>query len=388
MGGKWEETYGCVRRILATLHGYRRAFNKSSTRNWGSKEFPCPTLNLEPAENAQCKGIAFEFPESFGGAVREYLAQREGKGFSFVELRIRLENGTEVTAFTPIYHGHNLVRIGEFQKSQMIERAQGSNGSCRSYIKQVADLLESLHIEDAAVSSLWNAVQEATFDSLMAETRERIELIEASLPETLDGYALCPYSKIPMKALLYREGLVWRMSELSRTAYDNLEKENLNAAIILVRASVETAAALWYLETKINDALTRKSKADIDDFLMKLLMGSKTDPGLPPAINVLTFVDRVDRDIEGFREQYERLSEFAHPNWAGTSLLYSKSDAKTGRTAFAKNIRSLTSTQRVAMANLNVALMIFERSYEKVGNLMPVFIELCSAGESAPSPSA
>ena len=180
---------------------------------------------------------------------------------------------------------------------------------------------------------------------------------------------------------------MWRMSELSRTGFENFEKENLNTAVILVRAAVETAAALWYLETKLEEAVTKKSKSDIDDFLMKLLMGSKTAPELPQAINVLMFVDRVNRDVEGFREQYDNLSEFAHPNWAGTSLLYSKSDPKTARTEFAKNIRSLTSTKRVAMVNLNVALMIFERTYEKVGNVMPALVKLCSEPEESSAPS-
>jgi hypothetical protein len=32
---------------------------------------------------------------------------------------------------------------------------------------------------------------------------------------------------------------------------------------------------------------------------MKLAMGSKTNPDMPPAINVLTFVDHVEKSIEG-----------------------------------------------------------------------------------------
>jgi cation transport regulator ChaC len=387
MADEWEDRYGCVRRTIATLHGFRRTFTKASTKNWGSKEVPCPTLNLEKVENAECRGVAFHFPDPSDMAVRTYLAEREGEGFPLEEVAIYLEEGTKVPAYTPIYHGSNLITIGETEKAHMIGQALGSNGSCRSYIKQVVDLLDSLHIEDTAVSSLWKAVQDVAFNVLINETRGRIELLEASLPKALDGYALCPTSKLPMKALLYREGLMWRMSELSRTGFENLEKENLNTAVILVRAAVETTAALWYLETKLEEAVTKKSKSDIDDFLMKLLMGSKTAPELPPAINVLTFVDRVNRDVEGFREQYDNLSEFAHPNWAGTSLLYSKSDPKTARTEFAKNIRSLTSTKRVAMVNLNVALMIFERTYEKVGNVMPAFVKLCSEAEESSAPS-
>ena len=63
MADEWEERYACVRRTIATLRGFRRTFTKASTKNWGSKEVPCPTLNLEKVENAECWGVAFHFPD-------------------------------------------------------------------------------------------------------------------------------------------------------------------------------------------------------------------------------------------------------------------------------------------------------------------------------------
>jgi cation transport protein ChaC len=377
MADKWEEKFGCVRRSLAVLRGYRRTFNKASTRNWGSLDTPCPTLNLEKADDGECKGVAFEFPDPRETAVREYLVAREGKGFPLESVTIRLEDGTDVPAYVPIYRGANLVSADETGKARIIEHARGMNGRCRSYIKGIAELLVSLDIEDPAVSSLWRAVQKGSFESLLLEIRERLKLLESSLPQRVDGYALSPDSKLPMKAMLYREALIWRMAELSRGALENLEKENLCVAVILIRAAVETTAGLWYLRAKLDDAVTNQSKGDIDDYLMKLLMGSKTVPELPQAINVLTFVDRVNKDIEGFREQYDNLSEFAHPNWAGTSLLYSKSDPKNLWTDFGKNIRGLDSTKQAGALNLSVALMIFEKTYSTIGELVPPFIELC-----------
>jgi len=56
MGDGWEEAFGCLRRTIAVLDGYRRTFNKASTKNWGSKEAPCPTLGLEEIEGGVCKG--------------------------------------------------------------------------------------------------------------------------------------------------------------------------------------------------------------------------------------------------------------------------------------------------------------------------------------------
>jgi glutathione-specific gamma-glutamylcyclotransferase len=77
----WENSYGCVRKCVAVLNGYRRTFNKASTKNRGSKKAPCPTLNLEKDVAGSCKGMAFEFPDAQAGGVLAYLATREGKDF-------------------------------------------------------------------------------------------------------------------------------------------------------------------------------------------------------------------------------------------------------------------------------------------------------------------
>jgi hypothetical protein len=145
----------------------------------------------------------------------------------------------------------------------------------------------------------------------------------------------------------------------------------------LTRAAVETAAALWYLCAKLDAAVKAGAVGDIDDYLMKLAMGSRTDSAMPQAISVLTFVDRVNKDVEGFRDQYDRLSEFSHPNWAGTALLYSKPDPPNLWTDFGQNIRGIDGPREVGILNLSVALMFFKMSYNRVADKMPAFIALC-----------
>ncbi len=122
---------------------------------------------------------------------------------------------------------------------------------------------------------------------------------------------------------------------------------------------------------------------DVDDFLMNHSMGSRTDTDIvPQAISVLTFLDRVEKHVKAFRKQYDRLCEFAHPNWAGTALLYSKHDQEKLWTDFGANIRGIEGPKQVGVTNLSVALVLFERSYNGIAHLMPAFIKLCrsSAG--------
>lgn len=71
----WEARLSCLDKLVATLPGYRRAFNKLSQRNWGTKAAPCPTLNLQADPTATCRGMAFAFPAA---SKDELLAVRQG----------------------------------------------------------------------------------------------------------------------------------------------------------------------------------------------------------------------------------------------------------------------------------------------------------------------
>lgn len=225
--------------------------------------------------------------------------------------------------------------------------------------------------------------------SLMSEIRGRVELLESSLPERVDAMGVSPTSKLPFKVLLYREALIWRMAELGRAAFENFEQDRLVAAIVLARAAVETSAALWYLCAKVAIAVESDSVGDIDDYLMKMVVGtatgapktndSTTHVALPRPVRVDAFLKQADKDIEGFSHQYGVLSEYAHPNWAGTVLLYAKHDPENRLTDFGQNIRKADSTKCIGVMNLSVALAMFETSYNRITALIPAFTKLCES---------
>jgi cation transport protein ChaC len=73
MWDDWEKDLDGSRFDGAVLHGYRRAFNKASERNWGTQKTPGPTLGLEPDADAICVGTAFQFSDDRRTAVTEFL---------------------------------------------------------------------------------------------------------------------------------------------------------------------------------------------------------------------------------------------------------------------------------------------------------------------------
>jgi len=214
-----------------------------------------------------------------------------------------------------------------------------------------------------------------SLDDLMNEIKERLRVFERDLPRQIDPLALSR-SKLPFKALLYREALIWRVTELAMAAFENFEANGLAAAILLTRAAVETTAALWYLCNKITSALKAGSLGDIDDYLMRLSLGSRVWEESPDPINVLTFVDCVNKTVEGFRQQYDSLSEYSHPNYSGTTGLYSKNDTENILTDFGSNVRNTDGPKHIGVINLSVALMMFHHTYNKLADVMSNFVAL------------
>jgi hypothetical protein len=230
---------------------------------------------------------------------------------------------------------------------------------------------------------------ENSIESFLNEIQERVNRLESARLERLDAKAVSMSAKLPYKVMLYREVLAWRMAELGRESLDSFQKHKLVATAVLTRAAMETAAALWYLRVKVDTAVESGAVGDIDDYLMKLMMGTATgdpnvaDPVLPRPIKIGKFLEAVERDVQGFSHQYGVLSEYAHPNWAGTSSLYSKHIPEDRSTLFGQNIRG-EGTKTVAVVNLGVALMMFEATYSQIGDLMPAFIELCERALGEP----
>ena len=98
------------------------------------------------------------------------------------------------------------------------------------------------------------------------EIARRIEMLQANLPKRVDPASVSLKAKIPFKALLFREALIWRFTELCRCALAHFNKENLAAATIVTRAALETVAALWYLNRKIKAVVDTKTVGEIDTY--------------------------------------------------------------------------------------------------------------------------
>ena len=158
----WEQPFGGTRVDKAALMNHRRSFNKSSTTNWGTRNSPAPTLGLEPAANINCIGTAFEFPQEQTATISEYLRHREGPSFTMTELPVRLPDGREIHALTPVNDRTRHTYMGNMpiqQRVNLATTARGTSGACADYIRNIRAKLKSLDIVDTDVEEFFTLIQ-------------------------------------------------------------------------------------------------------------------------------------------------------------------------------------------------------------------------------------
>jgi hypothetical protein len=135
--------------------------------------------------------------------------------------------------------------------------------------------------------------------------------------------------KIVWKLDGYVQQILYRVIDISPDILLFWRNEKLISTIILARSLMETVGAAYWLICRINSNVKKGAWTDIDNDIMKLSFGSSMIKTMPNPVNVMNFIDKVDKRIRGYRNAYEILSESTHPNSSGTLFAYSEVDPKT-----------------------------------------------------------
>lgn len=195
----------------------------------------------------------------------------------------------------------------------------------------------------------------------LVEARVFATNIFTSLPLTVEAAALTWKSKIPFKAISLREVLIHRVGELSMVAVDLYECNKLVSAFVITRAIVETVAMTYWLSKRVGEFLNSKDVQKLDEFLMRAMHGSRDGTTPLESYNVLTAVDKMDKEYNGFRKMYDWLCEFTHPNWSGALGAYGKiNHEKYSLSLGSKNSRVPI---MLGLGPFNSSLKLFEHYY-------------------------
>jgi hypothetical protein len=226
-----------------------------------------------------------------------------------------------------------------------------------------------------------NAVDVSTLSDpdRLALAKELASNIRSSLPKELYAGAYTLKSKIPFKAASFREVLMHRVSDIAEVAVELYESNRLVPAFIVTRALIETTATLYWLHQKSCEFLEKEDEDSYDEFLMKGMLGSKDGTTKHESYNVLTAVDRLDKEFKGLRQMYDTLCEFTHPNWSGVMGSYSKLDTKENILYLGKE--HANPPLAFGLGPLIAGLAIFQDYYNALADVLTAINDRYEKGE-------
>ena len=229
------------------------------------------------------------------------------------------------------------------------------------------------------LTDLQNEESLRDIEAAMADLRSlMVDVVDA------EGSPLKP--KIVWKIESYLQGVLYRTVALCEGVKTCWNEGNLLAAVILGRSLMETAAAAFDFHQRITKGVRAENLSAIDDAVMQYTFATRSEKfdNIAPAPNVLSLIDRLDGDFlkdrkaGDARKLYEFLSEFAHPNWAGTVGLFGEivQERLEHRFAESNTISDKMASQVIAAIG---SIRIVQLCYERAVDHLPQVAEISNA---------
>jgi hypothetical protein len=217
--------------------------------------------------------------------------------------------------------------------------------------------------------------QSSMIEPTIDHARQAAGVFRTRLPRFVHAKSFTLKSKNPFKAMVLREALIHRLSSLADGVVSEFDAGRWVSASILVRAIVESTAVLYSLELQVSNALKALKDDALTQFLRDTMVSSRSDPKLPKAINVLTLIDKVDKQFNGFRSGYDDLCEYAHPNWCGVLGSFSELNRETITVSFSTFAHPSATTANISafMGALTVAQYVYNKCEESISLLSEAF---------------
>jgi hypothetical protein len=187
-----------------------------------------------------------------------------------------------------------------------------------------------------------------------------------------DGIELSPVSKVPAQMMIFTQVALRRTVELAEAAIREMNRRNLVTSALLARGTIETSCLLWDVMFRVEEVANSgdtKRLAEIHELMSKSLLGGKAkDFRLSEEIearNVITIIERLTKKLDApLMAYFERLSEFAHPNYHGMMATYTVEGGDARKEFCEGRIGTRRPLILTALGTLATSISIVVRSFE------------------------
>lgn len=169
-------------------------------------------------------------------------------------------------------------------------------------------------------------IRDRTETEIADSIKELLDRVKTLQVDTFDAIEKKPGAKLNRMVALWKSMLAFRLADIADASLNLIEEDRLVCGNILTRSALETAAAIHVLGKRTSAAKDHSDYDELLQFLQRALFGSRDESSEHDALNVLTMIDHLDKEISVARDQYDHLSEYAHPNLKGGLMAYSSID--------------------------------------------------------------
>ena len=181
--------------------------------------------------------------------------------------------------------------------------------------------------------------------SFNKETIEKFKTFEKdlySINELIEKIGELKAVVVDLRGTKIKQRPIWNLESYVQLAIHrvfDLATESTNAwnnkipatSFLLTRAVYENTAYMYDLSKKIKMYYDNDDYLEMHNVIVNRLVGSRLGTNFSQIANVLTVIKVVAKDIPEFKEYYDFISDFCHPNYSGMLGIYGNIDKENVR---------------------------------------------------------
>ncbi|MBS4057498.1 MAG: hypothetical protein KGZ82_09295 [Bacteroidales bacterium] len=211
----------------------------------------------------------------------------------------------------------------------------------------------------------------------MTDIQSKIEKIRLLKNDRIEHFQYSRKAKFPFKVHSFIEIMNLRMNDFCDATDLLIRNNHIIPAVSLIRALFENVAITYCITSAVDNSLkANKLIENFDDLITKISLGTRYESQVD-AINVLTQIDKLDKEYKGIRKFYDSLCEFVHPNWDGVEGSYSESNEKARHTDIYKVVTTEHPVYNWIESCFLLSMGVYLEYSNRIKTNLPSFAILC-----------
>ena len=200
-------------------------------------------------------------------------------------------------------------------------------------------------------------------------------------------------AKHPFKVMSYVNAMTWRMYDMSCAAIALFKQNKIIPALCLVRTCWENMVATYELKELILNCCENKTlDSNADNILMRLLYSNRYDKDNRymseefyeqikeyRAKNILTLVQKLEKDYPQIKDIYSEMCEFVHPNGDGVCGSYSYLDESNHTVFFGLQFSQELPLLPAFITTLTCSIDLYIKFIVSIKDSIVEFSQLCES---------